>query len=191
MAETSKEAGETVAGSKKPEVPEKLIKQIAEMRQQVHESFGKIAMTMMMLPRYRHQSIADMQHFLLEPLIRDRVAIAYPKDEEKGAVGDLAGVAIWASVSDEVDAKVREQIKANVFPIRLRQEEWTSGTNNWLLDVIAPNAKAAAQVIANFRSVVKEGDLRLHPGVAGMLDPEVLEKLGARRGAKAPEPSDA
>ena len=191
MSKKSKKADETAGGAEKPAVPEKLLKQIAQMRQQVHESFGKIAMTMMMLPRYRHQSIADMQHFLLEPLIRDRVAIAYPKEEDKSAVGDLAGVAIWASVSDEIDAKVREQIKANVFPIRLRQEEWTSGTNNWLLDVIAPNSKAAAQVIANFRSVVKEGDLRLHPGVAAMLDPEVLEKLGAKRGAKAPEPPDA
>jgi len=33
---------------------------------------------MMMLPRYRHQTLGDLQHFLLEPLIRDRIAIAYP-----------------------------------------------------------------------------------------------------------------
>ncbi|MEM9715922.1 MAG: hypothetical protein AAF826_05340 [Pseudomonadota bacterium] len=33
-------------------------------------------------------------------------------------------------------------------------DDWTSGSNNWLLDVIAPNAKATASVIANLKQVV-------------------------------------
>ena len=57
---------------------------------------------MMAMPRYRAQSIGDLQHLLLEPLIRDRVAIAYPPDKDNGPLADLAWVAIWASVSDEV-----------------------------------------------------------------------------------------
>lgn len=64
----------------------------------MRESFGKIAMAMMALPRYRHQTIADLQHIVLEPLIRDRIANAYPRDEDRSALTDLAGVAIWASV---------------------------------------------------------------------------------------------
>ena len=90
---------------------------------------------------------------------------------------DIAGFAIWASVSDEVDLKIREQIKTGTFPIRLKPEDWNSGPVNWLLDVIAPDRKSTGQVIANFRQVVKEGDLRIHPQVAGLVDDDMRGKM--------------
>jgi len=142
-------------------------------------------MAMMALPRYRHQTIADLQHLVLEPLIRDRIAIAYPKESEKAKLTDISGLAIWASVSEEVDAKIREQVKAGAFPIRLAAEDWASGEINWLLDVIAPGSKATASVIAHFRQVVKEGDLRMHPIVGRLVEKEVLEKMGARNSSVA------
>lgn len=138
---------------------------------------------MMMLPRYRQQSLADLQHLVLEPLVRDRVAIAYPG--EGGPLADLAGVAIWASVSEEVDRAIRDQIKAGVFPIRLKPADWNSGSINWLLDVLAPNQRTTASVIANFRQLVQEGTLRLHPIVTRLVDPEVLARMGAEKAAAA------
>ena len=167
-----------------------VIKKLAAVRSQVRESFGKIVMAMMALPRYRHQTIADLQHMVLEPLIRDRIAIAYPKESEKAELTDISGLAIWASVSEEVDTKIREQVKAGVFPIRLASEDWASGEINWLLDVIAPGSKATASVIANFRHVVKEGDLRMHPIVGRLVDKEVLEKMGATSDAPRYAQSD-
>ena len=161
------------------QIDPEVLKKIAEVRAQVRESFGKIAMAMMALPRYRHQTIADLQHMVLEPLIRDRVAIAYPGDKDRSELTDISGVAIWASVSEEVDAKIREQIKAGVFPVRLQSDDWASGEINWLLDVIAPDQKMTASVIANFKQVVKDGDLRLHPLIARLVDKETLEKMGA------------
>lgn len=158
-----------------------LMGKITAVRAQVREAFGKVAMAFMALPRYRHQTIADLQHLVLEPLIRDRIAIAYPK-EATGPMVDIAGMAIWASVSDEVDAKIREQIKAGVFPVRLKPDDWTSGDNNWLLDVVAPDQKATVSVIANLKQVVKEGDLRMHPIIGRMVDKETLEKMGASTG---------
>ncbi|MEL6678952.1 MAG: toxin-activating lysine-acyltransferase [Pseudomonadota bacterium] len=153
--------------------------QIAKVRAQVRESFGKIVMSLMGLPRYRNQSIADLQHLVLEPLIRDRIAIAYPSDKARGPLTDITGLAIWASVSDEVDAKIREQIKAGTFPVKLKAEDWTSGTTHWLLDVIAPDEKTTLSVLKNFKHVVKDGDLRLHPVITRLVDREMLEKLGA------------
>lgn len=161
------------------QIDPEVLKKIAEVRAQVRESFGKIAMAMMALPRYRHQTIADLQHMVLEPLIRDRVAIAYPGGKDRSELTDISGVAIWASVSEEVDAKIREQIKAGVFPVRLQSDDWASGEINWLLDVIAPDQKMTASVIANFKQVVKDGDLRLHPLIARLVDKETLEKMGA------------
>lgn len=145
----------------------------------MHESIGLVVMAIMNLARYRHQSLGDPTQMVLEPLIRDRIAIARPAKEEPGMLTDIAGFAIWASVSEEVDLKIRDQIKAGTFPIRLKPEDWQSGQVNWLLDVIAPDRKTAGRVNANFGRVVKTGDLRLHPQIAGLVEPEMLEMIRA------------
>ena len=134
-------ADDPVEDAGDPRQDPEFARKVAALRSQVRESFGKIVMAMMMLPRYRHQTLGDLQHLVLEPLIRDRIAIAYPGDTERSALSDVVGLAIWASVSEEVDADIRQQIKAGVFPIRLKAEAWNSGSINWLLDVIAPIAK--------------------------------------------------
>ena len=163
-----------------PQISEEMLSKIVDLRGQVRESFGKIVMAMMGLPRYRHQTLADLQPLVLEPLIRDRIAIAQPKGNNHTALVDIVGFAIWASVSDEVDLKIREQIKTGTFPIRLKAEDWNSGPVNWLLDVIAPDRKATGQVIAHFRQGVKEGDLRIHPMVAGLVDEDMRGKMMGR-----------
>ncbi len=163
-----------------PQLDPEILKKVAQLRLQVRESFGKVVMAMMMLPRYRHQTIADLQHLVLEPLIRDRVAVAHSAQSDP-ELSDIAGLAIWASVSEEVDANIREQVRAGVFPVRLKADDWTSGSINWLFDVIAPDARSTASVIANFRQVVKEGSLRLHPIVTRLVDAETLKKMGAEK----------
>ena len=164
-----------------PQMDPAIISKIAALRAHVRESFGKAVMAMMMLPRYRNQTLGDLQHLVLEPLIRDRIAIAYPGNTEKSELADISGMAIWASVSEEVDARIREQISAGSFPLRLKPEDWTSGDINWLLDVIAPDQRTTASVIANFKQVVKEGGLRLHPVITKLVDAETLKKMGAEK----------
>lgn len=156
-------------------------KKIAEVRHRVHSAVGQIALALSLVPRYRHHSLADLQTLVIEPLLRDRIAIATAKteDDAQGAVGPLAGIAFWASVSDEVDAKIREQIKGGAFPIRLKPDEWVSGDKIWLFDVVAPSQKLASSVLANFRRVVKQGEVRIHPLVARMVDSTLLAKMGA------------
>ena len=115
-------------------------------------------------------------------MLRDRLAIAHkgvagsdgePKVDEES----VAGIAIWASVSDEVDTKITEQVKAGVFPVRLGADDWVSGEHVWLLDVIAGDRKAATSVLANFRQVAGERAIKVHPIVARLIDPAVLEKM--------------
>jgi cytolysin-activating lysine-acyltransferase len=137
--------------------------------------------------RYRHLALGDLTHLVLDPLIRDRVSIAQPMKDGAPAEGDMLGIAIWASVSAEVDAKIREQIKENVFPIRLKPEDWTSGSINWLLDILAPNAQLASMVLGNFKQVVKEGQLSVHPVVGRQVDRKVLEQMGVSSSALSTE----
>jgi cytolysin-activating lysine-acyltransferase len=162
---------------------------ISAVRTHIRESFGKAVMALMMLPRYRNQTLADLQHLVLEPLMRDRVAIAYPGGEKAGPLADMAGLAIWASVSEEADARIREQIQAGTFPVRLKAEDWNSGDINWLLDVVAPDQRTTTNVIANFKQVVKEGSLRLHPIVTRLVDADTLQKMGAEKIVHPASPS--
>ena len=181
----SQDAGQDTGqtGEQEPKVPAldpDIAQKIAGLRSHVRESFGKVAMSMMMMPRYRHQTLADLQHLVLEPLIRDRIAIAQRQGDDVAAQ-DIAGVAIWASLSDEAERRLRDQIRGNVWPIRLKADDWNSGENNWLIDVIAADQRSVASVIANFRQVVKGGSLKLHPLITRLVDEDTLKSMGAAK----------
>ncbi len=72
-----------------------MLAKISAIRTKLHETFGQVAMAMMAIPRYKHQSVADLSSILLDPLIRDRVAIASSPAEEGNPQGNLSGIAIW------------------------------------------------------------------------------------------------
>ncbi|MCT4559173.1 MAG: hypothetical protein N4A61_14080 [Pelagimonas sp.] len=74
--------------------------------------------------------------------------------------------------------------QVRVFPIRLKADEWNSGDINWLFDVVAPGQATTTRVLANFRLVVNEGDLRPHPLIARLVDRDTLAKM---TGKAAPE----
>lgn len=170
-------AAEHAAPKDRPLDPE-LLSQITAFRTRIQASVGEVVLAMLNLPRYRNQTLADVMHLVVEPMIRDRIAIA--KSGGDGKLEETAGIAIWASVSDEVDAKIREQIQARVFPVRLKAEDWNSGDTHWLLDVIAPSQKVATAVLANFKQVVKDKPVRIHPIVSQLVDPAVLDKMKVR-----------
>jgi cytolysin-activating lysine-acyltransferase len=171
--------------------------QIAEMRTRIHSTLGQVVLAMAALPRYRYLSLVDLQAIVLEPLIRDRLVVATQKKDddaaslengplEIGALDSVAGIAIWASVSTEVDARIRDQVKARVFPVKLKPEDWTSGSKEagdhaWLLDVIAPTPKLASMVLASFSRLVKTGELNVHPVAARQVDADMLRKLARDR----------
>jgi len=170
------------ANGQAPQLSPEMIGKIAELRTRIQLSVGQVVLAIMNLPRYRHQTLADLMHVVLDPLMRDRVAIAYTRTDGKpeGDEQSVAGIAIWASVSDAVDAKITEQVKAGAFPIRLANEDWVSGDTLWLLDVIAGDRKQATAVLANFRQLSGERPVKVHPIVARSVDPAVLEKMRVR-----------
>jgi cytolysin-activating lysine-acyltransferase len=155
-----------------------VVAQVTAFRTRLQASLGEVVLALVSLPRYRHLPVSELLPVVIEPLTRDRIALARTGGE--GRLEETAGIAIWASVSDAVDAKIREQVRAGVFPVRLTGEEWTSGETAWLLDVIAPSQRVATAVLANFRQVVQDRSVRVHPVVAQLVDPAVLERMQSR-----------
>jgi cytolysin-activating lysine-acyltransferase len=182
---------------------------IGALRTHIQLSVGQVVLALMDLPRYRHQTLADLTHLIVAPLLRDRIAIAHrqvkaadgaapdAKGTSEGGLSEraeikvdeeaIAGIAIWATVSDAVDAKITEQVRAGVFPLRLGAEDWTSGEQVWLLDVVAADRRQATAVLTSFRQVAGDRPVKIHPIVGRMIDPEVLRKLrGAVQASSAP-----
>ncbi len=162
------------AGDEKPAPSE-------EVRKAFLARFGQVTLAMAAMQRYKTLPIGDLQKLILEPLARDRVAVATAKNSDgEGAQPDrgVAGVAIWATVSDTVDAKIREQIKSGVFPVSLDAADWNSGQTIWLFDLIAPSQKLATGVFANFRQVARGGKINLHPIVTKIVDMQALNQMG-------------
>ncbi|MEZ2127661.1 toxin-activating lysine-acyltransferase [Sinorhizobium sp. CB9] len=154
-------------------------KKLAGAKAVLQSTFGQVVLAMSSVPRYRSQMLSDLSHLVIDPLINDRIAIAMPK----AATGiEPPAIAIWASVSEAVDAKIAEQVKAGGFPVRLKPDEWKSGEIVWLLDVIAPTRDLATMVLSNFHQVVKRDTLKIHPMVAQLVDREVLTKLTSKSG---------
>ncbi len=149
------------------------------VRTLLHSTVGQVVLAMSAVPRYRHQALSDISHLVVDPLIRDKIAIAHASsaDGEKEAALSPAAVAIWASVSEEVDRKIKEQIQAKAFPIRLRADDWNSGDIVWLLDVVAPSREMATSVLSNFSKVAKSDTVKIHPMITQLVDQEVLSKL--------------
>lgn len=82
LATLASSAAETPADAQPkitPEMPAKL----ADLRTRIQSSVGQVVLAMANLPRYRNQTLADLSHLVLEPLLRDRLAnaTARPKDE--------------------------------------------------------------------------------------------------------------
>jgi len=166
------------------EISEETKKKLAGAKAALQSTFGQVVLAMSSVPRYRSQMISDLSHLVIDPLINDRVAIATPKvssDIEPPAI------AIWATVSVDVDARISEQTKAGVFPIRLKPEDWKSGEVVWLLDVIAPTRELATMVLTQFHQVARRDSIKIHPMVAHLVDQEVLKKLSTA----GPAPSEA
>lgn len=128
-------------------------------------------------PRFRHITVDDISQYILEPLVKDRLVIAKMTSDPNRVGGELVGTAIWANVSDEVDAKIQLQIKGGIYPLRLKPNEWNSGNNNWLLDIIAPNPRLSTTVLANFKQIVKTGKLNVHPIIESLVETRVLKNM--------------
>lgn len=162
-----------------------------QLRQRSVTAIGETVLAMIATERYRNQSVGNLRDILVEPMLRDRVVLAMTRPPEGNTKPFLpqTSIAIWASVSAEVDARISQQAAANVFPIFLKPEEWVSGDIVWLLDVIAPSAALTSAVIGQFRKVANTSNIKMHPAILRMIPAELLaELLGAARAAQASRP---
>lgn len=103
-------------------------------------AFGDIVGILMRAPKHKNLRLETLGVFVLPALVHNQYLIARIRQEANGGPA-AAGLALWACVSDEIDQKLRAGPEK---PMRLKYNEWKSGPNLWLVDLVAPSPLAGS-----------------------------------------------
>ncbi len=101
---------------------------------------GEIVWLFAQTPMHRHLFIADLEWMVMPPILLGQFRLFHANERP-------AGLALWAYLSDEAEARL------NVGVGKLKPEEWKSGPHLWLVDVIAPFG-GAEEMLADLRASV-------------------------------------
>jgi hemolysin-activating ACP:hemolysin acyltransferase len=115
-------------------------------------AFGEAVSILMRAPKHRTLPLSALGHHVLPAIVHNQFRIARIRRSGNTQAAP-AGFAMWGNVSDAVDARLRS---APLQPIRLKFEEWQSGANLWLVDLIAP-ATIASDMLKEIDEKIGKG----------------------------------
>lgn len=113
-------------------------------------AFGEIMSLLMQSRRHRNVPLSSVSQKMVPAFITQQYVLAKAAPDADNAPPAPVGFAFWASVSDEVDRRLVEELDK---PIALKAEEWKGGDNIWLLDMVAP-AKVGPTIIREIQEKV-------------------------------------
>ncbi len=94
---------------------------------------GEIVWLMSQSPLHKQFFISDLEWFVMTPVLLQQFRTYYASDKP-------IGVVLWASVSDQVAERFAQGTT------KLRPQDWKSGDNLWVVEVIAPFGGAEEMV---------------------------------------------
>lgn len=142
----------------------------AKVAQTVSDIFGQATWLMTQSRGHRNMFISDLE-WMLMPAILLRQFRLFPGKNQP------LGIALWAQLSDDVSQRLETGG-------RLKPEDWKSGSNLWLVELLAPFGQQEAMINDLKGSIFKGKQFKMH----------ATDKDGVRRvitmagdGASAPE----
>jgi cytolysin-activating lysine-acyltransferase len=111
---------------------------------------------------HRHLFIADLEWMVMPPLLLGQFRLFRAGERP-------AGLALWAYLSDEAEARLNAGIG------KLKPEEWKSGPHLWLVELIAPLGGAEEMLADLQANVFGDQTFKLHrTGPDGVRRVEVM-----------------
>jgi hemolysin-activating ACP:hemolysin acyltransferase len=105
-------------------------------------TLGQIVLVLMRTRQHRLSYLSDLEWLVMPAIATNQFMVAEHRDSNTG-LSVPSAVAVWAMVSKEVDARLSGE---PVRPIRLRPEEWVSGTIPWLVEA-AGDSRAVGDLL--------------------------------------------
>jgi hemolysin-activating ACP:hemolysin acyltransferase len=118
----------------------------AAMSKLISAAIGDIVVVMSKSPAYKFHTLADIEWLVMPAVLTGQYFVAELQHPETGVRGPVA-VVTWASVSDEVSARLADL----TLPSRLIPDDWASGPNLWLMHVVGE-----PQVLARTLAMLNE-----------------------------------
>lgn len=115
----------------------------------VASAFGEIVWLLAQTPAHRHSFIADLEWMVMPPILLGQFRLFRATDR-------LAGLALWAYLSDEAEARLNAGVG------KLKPGEWKSGPHLWLVELIAPFGGAEEMLADLQTNVFKDQSFKLH-----------------------------
>ena len=99
----------------------------------VSHMLGEIVWLLSQSPTHKHFTIGDLEWMVMPAILQEQFRVFHGEQHP-------VGFALWAYLSDDAEARLND-IAMTGQGARLRPDDWKSGNNLWLVDLVAPFAK--------------------------------------------------
>ena len=100
----------------------------------VSHMLGEVTWLLSQSPTHKHFAIGDLEWLVMPAILLEQFRVFHGEKHP-------LGFALWATFSEEVEARFKEQAAAGQG-VRLRPQDWKSGDRLWLIELVAPFATA-------------------------------------------------
>ena len=115
-----------------PALSQAEIQQRTQLSRRLTASLGEIVSVLIRSPGHKFNTLADLEWMVIPAIATGQFRVAEAVHKDTGNAAPVA-VVMWASVSAEVDKRLTENVGQ---PLRLKPDEWRSGSNVWLIEAI-------------------------------------------------------
>jgi hemolysin-activating ACP:hemolysin acyltransferase len=151
------------------------------------QSFARIVAVLMRDPNFRNIRLTDLEWLVLPPILSGQWRVAQARAEQPAAnagatpsgaapEGNMlvpVAVALWASVSLEIDRRLSENFDK---PMLLRPNEWATGNILWLI-AVAGDRQAVPRFLKRLADIEFKG-LQVKLRAQGPHGKAVIKTLG-------------
>jgi hemolysin-activating ACP:hemolysin acyltransferase len=142
----------TEPAAAKPEVDQAAIQAAMGDAQRRHAALGQILAVLSNVPQFQNATLGSAIALAAPAIATGQFLVAMAHSAQSG-IAAPAGVALWASVSDEVDRRFSEDLDK---PFSISPSEWQSGPHVWLI-VTAGDPRSLNVMISNAQQSVLSG----------------------------------
>jgi len=129
----------------------------------VSAAVGDIALVMARHPSYKHFALADLEWMVLPPVLAGQYYVGEAQDQTTGARAPIACIT-WGRFSPEVEQRYGAPGPRQP---RLHPDDWTSGDQLWLVDIIGPAEAVATGLKALSAGPFKNAKVRVRKDASG------------------------
>jgi hemolysin-activating ACP:hemolysin acyltransferase len=127
-------------------------------------AFGEAVAALLRSPAHRGLTLADLENTLVPALVNGQFVIGHAAIPNRPGESIPAAIMLWATVSDEVDAQLKQQTS---LPLRIERNQWRTGEHVWIIDAAGP-AEALTQLVAEFEASILKGKTAKRPASSGI-----------------------